>query len=64
MTGDYPKDFAAANQAAGYVSTPDGYTWHHHQDRITMQLVPRDLHGDIRHTGGGEQIREMGVLTW
>jgi hypothetical protein len=29
---------------------PEGYTWHHHQDGTTMQLVPRDIHGLTGHT--------------
>ena len=28
------------------------HTIHHHQDMATLQLVPRDLHSAIRHTGG------------
>ncbi len=43
-TGTNAGDFAAANQAAGYKSTPKGYTWHHHQDKGRMQLVERDIH--------------------
>ncbi|GAB4212059.1 MAG: hypothetical protein OHK0022_47400 [Roseiflexaceae bacterium] len=31
---------------------PSGYVWHHHQDLQTMQLVPKDLHDEIRHSGG------------
>ncbi len=34
----------AANEAAGFDETPEGYTWHCHQDGETMQLVPRDIH--------------------
>ncbi len=40
QTGNRAADFAAANGAAGLQSTPRGYTWHHHQDGRTMQLVP------------------------
>lgn len=32
--------------------TPEGYTWHHHQDEKTMQLVPADIHRKTGHTGG------------
>ena len=52
MKGNYTSDFAAANQAANLADTPEGYTWHHHQDCRTMQLAPSDLHGAVRHTGG------------
>ncbi|SMO95181.1 HNH endonuclease [Melghirimyces algeriensis] len=32
--------------------SPEGYTWHHHQDTGRMQLIPRDVHQRARHTGG------------
>ncbi|MBK9258450.1 MAG: HNH endonuclease [Polyangiaceae bacterium] len=28
------------------------YTWHHHQDGKTMQLIERNVHRDFFHTGG------------
>lgn len=52
QTGTRAGDFKAANEAAGYKKTPEGYTWHHHQDGTTMQLVPRDIHAKTGHTGG------------
>ena len=52
QTGSRAGDFRAANKAAGLENTPRGYTWHHHQDGTTMQLVPRDIHGATGHTGG------------
>ncbi len=62
MTGDRDIDFKRANQVAGYKRTPIGYTWHHHEDRVTMQLLPRDLHKDVRHSGGVSLIKEFGPL--
>jgi hypothetical protein len=44
------RDFADANKASGYSETPAGYTWHHHQDGRTMQLVPSDIHAKTGHT--------------
>lgn len=32
------------------------HTWHHHQDGVTMFLVPSDVHS-IAHTGGGAMIK-------
>ncbi|MEC1826734.1 T7SS effector LXG polymorphic toxin [Bacillus velezensis] len=32
--------------------TPDGYTWHHHQDSGRMQLVDQKVHRQTGHTGG------------
>jgi len=34
--------------------TPGGYTWHHHQTPGKMQLVDKNVHFKIGHTGGGE----------
>lgn len=51
-TGNRAKDFREANRAAGYAETPEGYTWHHHQDRGRMQLVERNVHRRTGHTGG------------
>ena len=52
LTGSRSKDFKLANQAVGLKKTPKGYTWHHHQEFGIMQLVPRDLHDAVKHTGG------------
>jgi hypothetical protein len=52
QTGTRGGDFRAANRLAGLQKTPRGYTWHHHQDGVTMQLVPRDIHQQTGHTGG------------
>ena len=51
-TGTRSGDFAAANKAAGYTSTPKGYTWHHHQTTGRMQLVESSVHLRTGHTGG------------
>jgi RHS repeat-associated protein len=51
-TGSRGGDFAAANRAAGYQSTPRGYTWHHHQQYGRMQLVDSTIHHQTGHTGG------------
>lgn len=52
LTGNRAADFRAANTAAGLDRTPAGYTWHHHQNGRTMQLVPTDVHRKTGHTGG------------
>ena len=52
FTGNRLSDFAAANSAASLSSTPRGFTWHHHQDGTTMQLVPSGIHQQTGHTGG------------
>ena len=57
LTGNYAKDAAMANKAAGFPRTPDGFVWHHVEDAITMQLIPKDLHDAVRHTGGAAEIR-------
>lgn len=57
LTGNSTHDSALANEAAGFNSTPEGYTWHHHEDGVTMELVPSDLHSAVQHTGGAAIIR-------
>lgn len=52
FSGSRPEDFKRANQAIGLSKTPKGFTWHHHQNATTMQLIPEDLHLEIKHTGG------------
>jgi len=63
QTGSYSGDFKLADQEAVYaVSVADlaagkkprtkGYSWHHHEDKTTMQLVPTKLHEKVGHTGG------------
>jgi RHS repeat-associated protein len=52
LTGSRRKDFKAANSAAGYKNTPEGYTWHHHQDTGRMQLVDSKVHAQTGHAGG------------
>jgi DNase/tRNase domain of colicin-like bacteriocin len=32
-------------------------TWHHHEDKTTMQLVPADLNNGISHTGGAALVK-------
>jgi hypothetical protein len=55
FSGSYPKDFAAADKAAGItkeIRDNEKYTWHHHQDGKTMQLIKEDVHKDFFHSGG------------
>jgi hypothetical protein len=52
MSGNRLDDEREANRKAGLEDTPEGYTWHHHQDKTTMQLVPSKIHADTGHTGG------------
>ncbi|MDR7335406.1 RHS repeat-associated core domain-containing protein [Roseateles asaccharophilus] len=52
QTGSRAGDFRAANAKAGYTTTPKDYSWHHHQDGVTMQLVPSDIHAITGHHGG------------
>ena len=57
LNGEHGHDSGKANKAVGYKETPDGYTWHHHEDGKTMELVPKDLHDAIKHTGGASKLR-------
>ncbi|MBC3930030.1 HNH endonuclease, partial [Undibacterium sp. CY21W] len=60
LTGNYAKDAALANKAVGLSKTPSDYVWHHVEDGRTMQLVPKDVHNEVRHTGGAAVIRNGG----
>jgi hypothetical protein len=51
LTGDRVDDESTANKLLGFPK-PTGYTWHHHQDGVTMLLVPTLLHRAYGHTGG------------
>ncbi|MDQ5826171.1 MAG: HNH endonuclease, partial [Chloroflexota bacterium] len=62
VTGKDHIDFPEANRAAQLKKTPKGYTWHHVQDRETMQLVPTDLHKTVKHTGARSLIKHIGEL--
>lgn len=56
-------DFGNANVAAGFdrYQKHKGYTWHHHQDRTTMQLIPTEVHEAFRHSGGVWAVLKIGV---
>jgi hypothetical protein len=56
LTGNRRVDERKANNLARLKGTPRGYTWHHHEEGVTMQLVARDLHEAVRHTGGSAVI--------
>ncbi|WP_410478191.1 HNH endonuclease [Pseudomonas syringae group sp. J309-1] len=59
LTGNYTKDAAMANKAAGLKGTPDGYVWHHVEDAKTMQLITKEIHNAARHTGGAAVLRNQ-----
>ena len=40
-------------------ATPKGFTWHHCEDGVTMQLIPTDLHRAIGHDGGEKVIAQF-----
>jgi A nuclease of the HNH/ENDO VII superfamily with conserved WHH len=67
MQGNWDTDFIKANQKAGFGNGINAhqfaeggkyknYTWHHHEDCKTMQLLPKNLNnsnmGGLSHTGG------------
>jgi len=63
MKGVSDFDFLRANKAANISVIPEGYTWHHVEDGITMQLVPQDINspkfGGVTHRGGAANIRNF-----
>lgn len=66
MTGENGSDFGAARSAMAdklgvdKFKEPPGYTWHHNQDGVTMELVPSELHNNIPHSGGASLARTPG----
>ncbi len=63
LTGDRAKDNALANKAAGYAPQPAGTVWHHVEDCVTMLLLPKDIHGAVKHTGGAAIIQSGSNIT-
>lgn len=61
MTGTYPTDFRRANIAAGHPEwgsqAPEGWTWHHNQDGLSMELIPREVNQAFSHLGGASMVR-------
>lgn len=53
---DRNKDFAKAKEM-GYIKSADG-TWHHHEDRVTLQEVETILHDRFRHRGGISKLKK------
>jgi hypothetical protein len=41
-------------QALANGQTPEGYTWHHHEEPGLLQLVDEEVHHNTGHTGGRE----------
>ncbi len=65
QTGNNKIDFPAADKAAGFTKEnprPADHTWHHKEDGVTMQLVPKDVHnrtiGGAPHTGGASIVKD------
>ncbi|MBN3818327.1 hypothetical protein G3N57_17700 [Paraburkholderia sp. Se-20369] len=53
-TGDFGKADAMAGSAADYRNN----TWHHHENMVTMQEVPKDIHGEFTHRGGVSNLKK------
>ncbi|WP_373687892.1 HNH endonuclease [Acinetobacter sp. YH12207] len=54
-TGDFGRaDALAPNGKADYSKN----TWHHHEDKVTMQEMPKDTHNRFTHCGGVSGIKK------
>jgi len=62
MTGKSEVDEIAALRASGLTKTPEGYTWHHHQDGKTMMLVEKYVHEKSGHTGGVAVVKYLAAV--
>jgi len=63
LTGINWKDIKIADgimksKSPGWVRR-SGWTWHHHQNKKTMQLMPSDLHAAIPHSGGASLLKQI-----
>jgi hypothetical protein len=64
--GGREKDFDLADKAMAEMlgikefEKPEGGTWHHTEDGITMQLVPTKLHKNVPHSGGVSLAKDPG----
>ena len=65
MKGDHDVDFSNADDAMRQKlgdptwERPSDHTWHHKEDGVTMQLVPKNVHG----TGDGASTPHMGGVS-
>lgn len=61
MTGRNNVDARRANIAAGHPEwngdMPEGWTWHHVEDGITMELIPIVINDKFNHIGGAAGAR-------
>jgi hypothetical protein len=48
----------SASDPASARSVPDGYTWHHKEDGVTMELIPQSAHSGVSHTGGADIVKD------
>ncbi|MBY4867300.1 hypothetical protein DIE14_12775 [Burkholderia sp. Bp9017] len=52
-------DFGKADAKAGSVADYKNNTWHHHENMVTMQEVPKDIHGEFTHRGGVSNLKSQ-----
>jgi hypothetical protein len=57
MQGNCTTDYTAARQRAPLGRELDTSTWHHHQNLVTMQEVPDDVHARFTHYGARAIIK-------
>ena len=59
---DRAQDILQATTSLGD-GTPLGFDWHHHEDMVTMELVPSEIHRMVPHRGGCWERIQAGQLT-
>lgn len=52
-------DFGKADAKAGSVADYKNNTWNHHENMVTMQEVPKDIHGEFTHRGGVSNLKSQ-----
>jgi len=54
-------DISKANKKAKLKETPDEMVWHHVENSTILQLIPKDLHDAVKHTGGRATNKPKGA---
>ena len=64
VKGNHSTDFTGADEAVRKKlgdpnwERPDTHTWHHKEDGVTMELVPKEIHNAAKHKGGVSTVND------
>nr|WP_254606715.1 HNH endonuclease [Burkholderia contaminans] len=52
-------DFGLADAKAGSPADYTKNTWHHHENMVTMQEIPKDIHSEFTHRGRVSNLKNQ-----